>query len=141
MISMSELLSGNKLEDLPQEHQDNLAKLQIVANKVRTLWNQPMTVTTGYRTMEHHIEIYKEKAEKAGNPFDINKVPMHSKHLIGCAVDISDPMLAITHWLRDNPQIMEDCEIFCEAGNKNWVHIQFLPFGSYHAGGTRWFLP
>ena len=133
---MTELLSGNILTDLPQEHQDNLTKLQVIINKVRILWGKPMTITSGYRSVEQHLKIYSDKGIT-----DKNKIPMKSKHLIGAACDIADEGLVLTAWLKANPQIMEDCNIFCEAWNSNWSHIQFLPFGSYKPGQTRWFNP
>ena len=43
---MKELLHGKNLEDLPQEHQDNLSVLLERINKVRALWGKPITVTS-----------------------------------------------------------------------------------------------
>lgn len=141
MIQMSELLSGNTFEDQPQTTQDNLNKLLTMINVVRTKWGKPMTCTSGLRTPEHQIEIYKQKAAAAGKAFDQSKVPMASKHLYGEAVDIFDPGLAMTAWLKADPQLLEDFGMYCELGNSDWVHFQIAPFGSYKPGGTRWFNP
>jgi hypothetical protein len=55
--------------------------------------------------------------------------------------DIGDPGLAITTWLKANPEILEKAGLFCEDGNDDWIHFQNKPFGSYKPGGTRWFKP
>lgn len=137
MINMDELLNHRyKLEDQSQEIQDNLIELLKRVNGVRTDWGSSMVVTSGLRSMEDHLRIYAAKGIT-----DQSKIPMHSKHLLGAAVDINDPDLSITQWLKDNNDILEKYDLYCEEGNKNWVHFQWLPFGSYHVGGTRWFNP
>ena len=139
MISMDELLNHKyKLEDQTPEVQANLAILLERVNKIRALWGKPCTVTSGLRTREDHLRIYRDKAEKAGVEFDESKVPMKSKHLYGQAVDIYDPDLSMTEWLKeDDSQKLVDAELWAEAGNANWVHVQIVPPGS----GARWFNP
>lgn len=138
MISMSELLNGAKLEEQSPEIQESLKTLLDRVNKIRTLWNKSMTVTSGLRTMEDHLRIYREKAAKEGKPFDESKVPKKSKHLFGEAVDIFDPGLTLTKWLKENnSQRLVDAQLWCEEGNSNWVHFQIRAPGS----GNRWFLP
>lgn len=138
MIQMDELLKGAKLEDQTPDIQANLKVLLERVNNIRIGWGQPMTVTSGLRTMEDHLRIYREKAEKAGVPFDKSKVPMKSKHLVGAAVDIFDPGLVLTKWLKENnSQRLVDAQLWCEEGNSNWVHFQIFPPGS----GNRWFYP
>lgn len=132
MLEMKELLGKYKLGDQSQEIQDNLAILLIRVNYVRTLWSKPMTVTSGLRSMEDHIRIYKEKGIT-----DASKIPMSSRHLTGRAVDVSDPNLDLTKWLKDNPKVLEDAQLWCEDGNKNWTHFQIIP----PVSGKRWFLP
>ena len=137
MISLKELLGNADFNSQSKEIQGNLMVLLERVNKVRSQWPTPWTVTSGFRTMEDHIRIYKEKAAKASVPFDLSKVPMKSKHLIGAAVDIYDPDLRITEWLKANPEILEDAQLWCEEGNKNWTHFQILPPNSRNL----WFLP
>jgi hypothetical protein len=132
MIQMSELLQGKNLEDQSEEIQANLAILLERLNKVRAKWGKPMTTTSGLRTMEDHLRIYAAKGIT-----DPTKIPMKSKHLIGAADDISDPVLELTNWLKANPDVLEEAELWCEGMNKNWVHFQIFPPHS----GTRWFLP
>ena len=136
---MAELLNNKyKLEDQTPEVQANLTKLLVAANKVRLAWNKPMTVTSGLRTMEDHIRIYKDIAQKKGIPFDESKVPKQSKHLYGKAVDIADPQLELTAWLKGpGAKLAEEAGLYFELGNSNWVHMQIEP----PASGKRWFLP
>lgn len=138
-ITMDEILKGQyKLEDLDEDVQNNLKVLQERVNKIRELWGKAMTVTSGFRSMDDHIRIYKNKAKKEGKVFDESKVPKKSKHLYGQALDISDPNLALTKWLKENnSQRLVDAGLWCEEGNSNWVHFQCVPPGS----GKRWFLP
>ena len=133
MITMKELIGKHDLKDLPQEHQDNLYILLERVNNVRSLWGKSMTVTSGYRSMEEHLAIYAKKGIT-----DKTKIPTKSKHLFGQAVDIFDPDLSLTKWLKENnSQRLIDIKFWCEEGNKNWVHFQISPPNS----GNRWFLP
>ena len=136
MITIDEMLKGKKMEDLSPEIQKNLPILLGKINKVRAAWGKPLTVTSCVRTHDEQIEVYRKKGI-----FDITKIPMNSKHIHGAAIDFYDPDLSFTQWLKDNPNIMADKDLYAELGNKNWVHLQFLPFGSYKSGGTRWFSP
>jgi uncharacterized protein YcbK (DUF882 family) len=132
MITLQELLGSYKLEDQTPEIQSNLKLLLTRINLIRTWWNKPMVVTSGLRTMADQIRVYKAKGIT-----DPAKIPMKSKHLIGAAVDISDPDLSLTAWLKKDPSHLELAQLWCEEGNKNWVHFQlFSPIS-----GKRWFNP
>jgi hypothetical protein len=95
------------------------------------------------RTKESQLRIYREKAKKKQFPFedgvfDESKVPMNSRHLYGQAVDIYDPGLKLTAWLKENDsQRLKNAELWCEEGNSDWVHFQIVPPKS----GKRWFNP
>lgn len=131
---MDELLKGTKLESLPKEHQDNLKILLEKVNKIRTAYNKPMTITSGYRSMDDHLRIYKEKGIT-----DKSKIPMQSRHLYGLACDISDPKQELQKWIKSNIKLLEDVGLWCEdfSATKNWVHFQIVPPKS----GSRFFLP
>lgn len=143
MLTMEELLSGAKLEDQEDSIQKNLAVLLERVNVIRAAWGKPMTVTSGLRTMAHHLEIYRAKAQHHQAPFrdgvfDESKVPKNSRHLFGMAVDISDPDLELTAWLKENnSQRLVDAGLWCEEGNENWVHFQIVA----PLSGNRWFYP
>jgi len=139
MISMDELLNHKyKLEDQSPEIQANLAVLLERVNKIRALWGQSMVVTSGLRTMEDHLRIYAEKGIT-----DPAKIPMHSKHLYGQACDISDPSKALQQWCKDNEDFLAQTGVWMEnfSSTPNWVHFQYVPYGSWVEGKSRWFLP
>lgn len=131
MITMLELMGSHTIAEIPLEHQHNLETLLKVINLVRAEWGKPMQVTSGYRSLQEHLIIYSKRGIT-----DRDKIPMKSNHLIGCAVDISDPKLELTQWLKFN-NIPEKYKLFCEDGNSDWVHFQTVP----PKLGSHWFLP
>lgn len=139
MISMDELLKGARLEDQDQDVQKSLKILLERVNKIRTAYGKPMTVTSGLRTKEDHIRVYKEKAAKEGKPFDDKKIPWGSQHLKGCAVDVYDPNQDLQQWCLDNVDVLENVELWCEdfSATHSWVHFQIRAPRS----GNRFFKP
>ncbi len=138
-ITFNELLHGNLISDVPIVHQHNLEELLVRINKVRDAWNRPMIVTSGYRTLAEHQDIYNRQWIKAGRPEPKPKVPMQSAHLSGCAVDIADADGSLQTWLRttdEGKKVLEDAELFCEDGTVGWTHFQSIMPKSCH----RWFL-
>jgi uncharacterized protein YcbK (DUF882 family) len=131
---MSEILRNAKLEDQSPEIQRNLAVLLERVNKVRAAYGKPMTVTSGLRTMQDHLRIYREKGIT-----DQSKIPMRSRHLFGQAVDISDPKQELQRWILKNEKLMEEIGLWMEdfSATKNWVHMQIVP----PASGQRFFKP
>jgi uncharacterized protein YcbK (DUF882 family) len=138
MISMNELLSGNKLEDQPQETQDSLNDLLEKMNKVREAYGKPMTISSGLRSMQHHLEIYAAKGIT-----DKSKIPLKSNHLYGKACDVADADGKLKEWVKANISLMEEIGFWFESfdATPSWVHFQTQPFGSYKPGGTRFFKP
>lgn len=134
MITMSELLKGAKLEDQDDAIQSNLKELLEKINKIRALYGKPMVVTSGLRTMEDHLRIYKEKGIT-----DKSKIPMKSKHLSGQSVDISDPKQELQKWCKENEKALQDIGLWMEdfQYTKTWCHFQVVPPKS----GKRWFIP
>lgn len=140
LITESEILKKIKKEDLPKEHQDNLAMLLERINKVRYAWNKPMTVTSGYRSMADHIRIYKELAVKRKIDYDESNVPMGSNHLKCAAVDISDPDGKLYEWVRINAVLMEEIGLWMEeADDQARVHFQIFAYGSWKPEKSRFF--
>jgi hypothetical protein len=134
-ITFNNLLSGNIISDVPLSHQHNLEDLLKRINLVGDIWGQPMTVTSGYRTMQHHLAIYAKKGIT-----DKSKIPMQSRHLYGMAVDILDEDGKLHHWLQNDPigiTILEKAELWCENRQGPWQHFQIVPPKS----GSRWFNP
>lgn len=144
MIKLSEILDGEHLEEQSPEIQLSLCELVYKMNIVRSKYGKPMTVTSGFRTTEHHCEIYKKKAALKQAPFldghyDDNKVPKQSKHLYGQAVDISDKTGELKTWIQTNIKVISDLGFYFEdfSATSNWVHFQIVPPKS----GSRFFLP
>lgn len=105
------------------EQDTNLAILLECINKVRKAYGKPMYVTSGLRS----------QADQAR----INPSAPKSKHLTGQAVDISDSVGELYHFLKSNPKVLEDAKLWCEEGTDGWVHFQCTPPKS----ARRWFLP
>lgn len=131
MITKEEILQGQKC---PEGMQDDLNELVTKVNIVRAAYAKPMTVSSGLRTMKHHLEIYAAKGIT-----DKSKIPMKSKHLYCQAVDFRDVDGSLYAWMKANPKVMEQADIYCELSTVGWLHCQSVPFGSYKAGGSRWF--
>lgn len=131
MITFNELLSGNSIADVPHEHQFNLEELLKRINLIRDAWAHPMIVTSGYRTQQQHINIYRKKGIKPPN------IPMGSKHLVGAAVDIADTFGRLQAWLKENPSALLSANLYCEEGTDTWVHFQWQPPQSH----STWFKP
>lgn len=129
MISIRELLAGNIITDLSIEQQRNLEDLKAKLNIIRLVWNKPMIITSGFRTLYQHRLIYS----KQGN----DKPPMGSQHLQGKAADIADPYGALYLWCEQNVPLLEYTGLWLEKDTKGWVHMQTVPPKS----GARFFLP
>ncbi len=134
MITLKELIKDADFNELPEQVQENLYELLKRVNVIRAAWGKPMVVTSGFRTMEHHLAIYAKKGIT-----DVRKIPMKSLHLSGCAVDISDPNQYLQKWLSGNVSLLEHTGLWIEsfAFTKTWVHFQIKP----PLSGRRFFVP
>ena len=132
MISLKELLGDNIITDLSIAEQHNLEDLRERVNKVRLAYGKPLMVTSGFRTLQQHLRIYSQKGIT-----DQTKIPMRSNHLVGKAVDFSDPKREFYHWLLAHQDLFADCGLYMEEGTVGWVHLQAIPPKS----GRRVFLP
>lgn len=103
----------------------NVHELVRRLNIVRKLWAKPMVITSGLRTDSDQARI--------------NPKATRSAHLEGRAADISDPNGELYAWLKKNPDVLSEANLYAELDTKGWVHLQSRAFGSYKPGGTRWF--
>lgn len=110
----------------------DLDKLLKRVNKLMLLWGAWFVITSGFRSLAHHIAIYHKKGIT-----DPKKIPMKSKHLFCQAVDIEDKDGRFYKWVQQNEKFLEDIGLWYELGTKGWVHLQILP----PASGRRGFLP
>lgn len=122
MISRKEL--NPKGFPLTEEQEKYQQILYEAINKVRTAYGKPMYVTSGVRSMEDHLRIYKEKGIT-----DPAKIPMASRHLIGAAVDIADSDSSLWNWCMDNIKVLEEAGLYLEdkSATPTWVHFQCTP--------------
>lgn len=144
MITMQELLSGNKLSDQANSIQENLQTLLVKLNKVREKYGKPLTVSSGLRTMEHHLAIYRAKALAEGIPFNISRVPLKSKHLSGEAADLVPSDLEdFKQWCLNNDDFLREVGIWMESfsSTPSWLHMQSVQYGSFKEGDSLQFNP
>ncbi len=138
MITLKELLSGNDFNSQTPEIQRSLMDLLTKVSQIRTAYNDIMDVSSGLRTMKHHLEIYAAKGI-----VDQSKIPMKSKHLFGQAVDIRDPAGKLQQWCRDNQALLLSIGVWMEDFSKTpgWVHFQSVAYASWKPGKSLWFIP
>jgi len=128
MISKDELLKGRDQQfpdDYTQEISNNLDMLLPLLNQIRTAWNQPMTVASGWRS----------PSENASTP----GAAAHSKHMLGLAADIRDVDGSLWAWVLQNLDLMKQLGLYMEDRRytPTWVHFGFGP----PASGKRIFIP
>lgn len=136
MITFKELNPKNI--PVTKEQSENSLILLAKINLVRTKWGKPMIVTSGFRSLEDHIRIYKELAEKHNKEFDESKVPMGSQHLKFAAVDILDLDGSLYKWCQENEAFLVEVGLWCEIkDSEKRVHFQIYAPKS----GDRFFKP
>lgn len=117
-ISMNEILKNRaKLEELPQEIQDNLKVLLERINKIRSAYGKPMKVNDGLRIKGKH---------------DYGSAK--SNHYKGLAIDIDDDESGtFWFWIMNNLKLIQEVGLWLEHGcwthhkNGTWVHLQIVP--------------
>lgn len=137
MITLKELYGQNTVAEIPIQAQQNMDDLLPRLNKVRAAWGKPMTVTSGFRSMQQHMDIHWIKALRERRPFSNLQVPLNSRHLTGQACDFADPDGTLYKWAEANVALLESAGLYCEQGTKGWLHCQSVAPRS----GKRFFLP
>jgi hypothetical protein len=131
MIKESEI--NPKAYSMTEEQAKNMPILLERINKIRAAYAKPMTVTSGLRSMDDHLRIYKAKGVSE------DKIPMGSSHLKGAAVDIRDSDGALAKWCHENVKLLEEVGLWMEATEYTigWCHFQIFSPKS----GNRFFKP
>lgn len=128
MVTEKDITGGEKI---PDEFKSNLKELLEKVLKLEKLYGKPFKITSGFRTMAHHIKVYKDKGIT-----DPAKIPMKSKHLFCQAVDIYDPKFELTKFCKEHTKEMEEIGIWFEDDmSVPRLHVQIVPPGSK----VRWF--
>lgn len=133
MITASEL--NPKQHKLTKEQAKNQDVLLYKMCVFRFIYGKPMVGTSGVRSMDEHIDIYRRKG------VDLENIPMGSKHLAGAAWDVLDEDGSLMSFCIGNEHILKRIGLWVEQGTKGWVHFQALPYGSWSKEKTMFFLP
>lgn len=135
-ISFREMLGSTSILDVPVAHQQAMQTLLPKVNAVLEAYDHVLNkhftaiVTSGYRSQQHHIDIYKKKfyaTHDAYTPFDPSTVPMGSAHLSGRAVDIADPGGKLYAFLAQRTELLVAAGLYMEADTQGWIHLQDRP--------------
>jgi hypothetical protein len=132
-VSKKELIALAELNPnsypLNAEQEQNLKELQKRLIAFRKLWAKPMIITSGFRTIEDQMRIYRNK----------KRVPMFSCHLRGAAADVADRDGMLGIYCVNNIPVLEECGLWIEdpLRTPGWVHFQIFP----PVSGNRVFQP
>ena len=139
MISFKELMGSHTISEIPIGHQQNGQELLKRINIIRDAYGLAMKVTSCYRSKEEHIQIYEKlNKDREAKGLPPRTIPWASRHLEMAAVDIADPDGKLMKWCRDNVDILEKAQVWCEDDDSvPRVHFQIFPPKS----GKRFFLP
>lgn len=109
---------------IPAELEGNLTTLLHRLNLFRALYGEPMSVSSGFRSMEDHLRIYAQKGIT-----DPRKIPMQSGHLSCQACDFTDVSGHMKQWIAANPSVLDTCNLYMEhpSATPTWVHLDTKP--------------
>lgn len=111
MIHLTEYLKGRiKVEDIDELTMRHIVRLLSKMNVVRYLYNEPMIVTSGYRSPEYNVKI-------GGSA--------NSAHCTGQAIDILDKDGKLKKWVESNISLFQELGLYMEHFDHtpNWVHF------------------
>lgn len=113
---------------LDSKQQTNILQLKQRVDGLLEEFGEDRGVSSGYRTKEDHIRIYKkinEDKKAAGKP-EVN-VPWGSKHLVGAAVDLFDADDRLKKFCTE--AILEKHNLYMEHSDftNTWCHLQISP--------------
>lgn len=111
-VSREEILMGRiSYDDLSQDMKDNLDRLVIAVNVVRTAYNKPMYVSSGYRSPQ----------QNAALPNSAKR----SLHMSCAACDFKDPDGELDKWCLANQDLLEKAGLWQESpeSTPGWCHL------------------
>lgn len=150
-ISMDEYFMGRTdMMSLPPDQIGNVNTLIPKINDLMKLYGKELRCSGGYRRMEDHIRIYKDKALKKQYPFldgvyNEAKVPKGSMHLKAAGIDLADADGRLKKWIMSpaGQKALEDLNLWIEHPDAcpTWLHVQCIQYGSWIPGKSRVFRP
>lgn len=111
-VTLSEFLMNRDREyPLTPKLYENATRLLVAVNFLRDRYGKAMVVSSGYRPGHYN-------REAGGAPT--------SPHLTCEAIDIFDRDRNLTEFILDNPQILEELDLYMEdpGHTTTWVHLQ-----------------
>ena len=110
-FSEKEMFCKYDPKELPDGIISNLMELRDRLNQLG--FKPPRVFTCTYRSPEHNARVGGAKK---------------SSHLTGCACDIADADGLLKDYLRTNPELLEECDLYAEDfdSTPTWVHLTTL---------------
>ena len=110
-FSEKEMFCKYDPKELPDGIISNLMELRARLNQLG--FKPPRVFTCTYRSPEHNARVGGAKK---------------SSHLTGCACDIADADGLLKDYLRTNPELLEECDLYAEDfdSTPTWVHLTTL---------------
>lgn len=114
---------------LTREQSVNIVKLADTYLAICTLFKQPPRITSGYRSLDEQVDLYRRMGKKA---------PMGSAHCKAAAMDLADEFGLIYETL-SQPENLLKHGIYLEhkSATPTWCHVQIIP----PVSGRRIFYP
>lgn len=111
-FSEQEMFCEYDPKTLPDGIISNLMELRARLNQLG--FKPPRVFTCTYRSPEHNARVGGAKK---------------SSHLTGCACDIADVDCKLKDYLRTNPVLLAECDLYAEDfdSTPTWVHLQSVP--------------
>lgn len=108
-FSEQEMFCKYEPKEIPDGIISNLMELRTRLNQLG--FKPPRVFTCTYRSPEHNARVGGAKK---------------SSHLTGCACDIADSDGLLKDYLRTNPELLEECDLYAEDfdSTPTWVHLQ-----------------
>ena len=110
-FSEQEMFCKYDPKEIPDGIISNLMELRARLNQLG--FKPPRVFTCTYRSTEHNARVGGAKK---------------SSHLTGCACDIADSDGLLKDYLRTNPELLEECDLYAEDfdSTPTWVHLTTL---------------
>lgn len=109
-FSEQEMFCKYNPKELPDGVITKLMVLRLRLNMLGLDFKLPRVFTCTYRSPEHNARVGGAK---------------ESSHLTGCACDIADADCKLKDYLRANPELLEECDLYAEDfdSTPSWVHL------------------